>query len=236
MKTLEVLSYNIEFGRKFEDVVDWIRTAELSPDIFCFQEFPQERIPFFESFLYERGYGFVFTPSITLRGIPLGELTAHKLSQFRLVGHKELELGIYAWEKQRRVVKGQRSALITAYRYGEDAFFSVGNVHLSNFSPNAMRYKQLQMVIEEMRQFCEDGVIVGDFNYTSLLGVRKLFEFMDTFGFTCVGERMITHKLFKRIPQQLDYVFQKGLVPENIAVLKVPHSDHLPISVKFTLS
>lgn len=231
MKSFETISYNIQFGKKFADVIGWIEQAELYPEVFCFQEFPEEKLSFFETFLAKRGYEFVYTPSIIIRGVKMGELTAHKRSDLELLGHKELLLGRYLWEKSHRAVKGQRSALLTSYRY-KDEYFSVGNVHLSNFSPHSMRYKQLRKVIEELRFFSEDSLIIGDFNYTSLFGVKRLFKFMDTFGFSCIDKRLITHKIFNHIPQQLDYIFYKGFNPQEIAVHKVPHSDHLPLAVK----
>jgi endonuclease/exonuclease/phosphatase (EEP) superfamily protein YafD len=58
---------------------------------------------------------------------------------------------------------------------------------------------------------------------------------MDEYGLSCVGERLITHKLFRHIPQQLDYVFQKGMHPKEIAVHKVAHSDHFPLAVTLTV-
>lgn len=235
MKPLEILSYNIEFGRKFDDVVAWIESENLSPDIFCFQEFPEARIPFFKEFLQKRGYDYAFTPAIELNGIDLGELTAHKSSTLDLKAQKGMELGKYFWEKSRRRVKGERSALVTSYQY-EGQYVALANVHLSNFSPHSMRYRQLDMVIKELQQHSEDAIIVGDFNYSSLFGVKRLFNFMSKYDYTIVGKRMITHKIFKRIPQQLDYVFQKGFIPEEINVLKVPHSDHLPLHMKLSLN
>jgi endonuclease/exonuclease/phosphatase (EEP) superfamily protein YafD len=234
MKPLEILSYNIEFGKKFDDVVNWIARELLDPDIFCFQEFPEAKIPFFEKFLQERGYAFAYTPGIILRGIKIGELTAYKQTRLRFLESKDIALGNHLWERRHNAIKGQRSGLLTAYRYNE-ALFAVANVHLSVFSPHSMRYKQLRMVIEELERFSENALIIGDFNYTSLLGVKRLFRFMGEYDFVCVGERMITHKIFKRIPQQLDYVFQKGFAPQEISVLTVPHSDHLPLYMKLAV-
>lgn len=234
MKPLEILSYNIEFGRKFDDVVAWIEQEQMSPDIFCFQEFPEKRLSSFKDFLQKRGYEFAYTPAIELNGIDLGELTAHKTDTLELLAHKGMELGKYFWEKSRRRVKGERSALVTSYRY-YDQFISLANVHLSNFSPHSMRYRQLDMVIKELKLHSDNAIIVGDFNYSSLFGVKRLFAFMDKYDYTIVGKRMITHRIFKHIPQQLDYVFQKGFIPQEINVLKVPHSDHLPLHMKLSL-
>lgn len=235
MKPLELLSYNIEFGKKFDDVITWITSAQLSPDVFCFQEFPETKIPFFKNFLSERGYHYAYTPAIALRGIQLGELTAHKTAALELRTSKGLMLGRYVWERGRRMIDGERSSLLTAYSY-QNADFAIANVHLSNLSPHSMRFKQLAMVIGELKQLSENALIMGDFNYTSLFGVKRLIKFMQSYGYTCVGERMITHRLYNHIPQQLDYVFQKGFTPQGIEVLKVPHSDHLPLSMKLTMA
>ena len=233
MKSLEILSYNIEFGKKLDDVTAWITQEKLLPDVFCFQEFPEDRISFFEKFLSQKGYAYTYARGIMLRGVQIGELTAHKKG-LRLLESKQLSLGNHLWERRYKDAKGQRSALVTAYRY-EDTVFTVANIHLSMLSPHSMRYKQLQIVISELERFSENALIIGDFNYTSLLGVSRLFKFMTKYGFTCVGERLITHRIFKHIPQQLDYLFQKGFVPKHITVLKVPHSDHLPLYVKLAV-
>lgn len=234
MKELDILSYNIEFGKKFDDVVLWIEESELAPDIFCFQEFPEERVPFFKQFLHKRGYAYVYAPATTLFGVQVGQLTAYKKKRLALVNSITLDLGNHAWERRHKNVQGNRKALITFFKTNRKVF-SVANVHLTVVSPHAMRYKQLQIVMEALHDDPAPVAIMGDFNYTSLFGVTRLFKFMGNYGYTCVGERMITHKIFKHIPQQLDYVFQKGFVPQEISVLKVPHSDHLPLLMKLSL-
>ncbi len=230
LNQLEIISYNIEVGKKLDDVVSWITQADLHPDVFCFQEFPEKRLAYFEAFLQMRGYQYVYTPGVIIGKSQVGELTAYKKSKLQLVEHKELPLGNYFLERRYKKLRGQRSALLTSYKY-RDSIFAVANIHLSVFSPHSMRYKQLSLVLESLGQLAEKSLVIGDFNYTSLFGVKKLFAFMETYGFSCAGERMITHKIFRRIPQQLDYVFHKNLFPNEVTVHKVPHSDHLPVSV-----
>lgn len=231
---LEIISYNIEVGKKLDDVVAWIAQTELYPEVFCFQEFPERRLSEFTSFMQKRGYELIYTPGVIIGKMQVGEVTAYKLSQIKLVKYKALALGNYFWERRHKRLRGERSALLTLFHY-HGTLVAVANIHLSVLSPHSMRYKQLRIVLEELQQLSENTLIIGDFNYTSLLGVKRLFKFMDAYGLTCVGERMITHKIFKHIPQQLDYVFQKGLLPKEIAVHKVPHSDHFPLSVTLAL-
>lgn len=140
------------------------------------------------------------------------------------IGHDDLEV-LY------KKVPTKRSALVTTFEKNGNQFI-IANVHLSAFSFNLKRRKQSELVLEGLIKSVP-VIMLGDFNYSSLIGRKTFIEFMRKLGLQMAGEKMITNKYKGILKQQLDYVFYKGYKLSDIKVEELPFSDHYPVISNF---
>lgn len=221
---MEILSYNIHFGKKLEKTIDWIKKLSPQPDIICLQEFPLEKLNIIKKSFYK--FGFNFSPSMIKSKKIYGELTAHKKSLIRIMESLPVSLGMNRMERKICRLKGERSALVTKFMY-KDQKITITNVQLTMLGLHHTRRKQIYRIIQNLPDK-ESSLIVGDYNYSNLTGNKSLKKFMKKNSFQLVGTHITTHHLFK-IPQQLDYVFVKNCSVNSLRVEKIKFSDHLPI-------
>ena len=228
---LKILSYNIEWGKKLEEAGEWIMSLDPKPDILCLQEIPNRRGAFLNELLETNGYAYNFAPSFTKNGVTYGELTAFKKEKMSLILAQVVDLGTNFISKIISRHNSKWRSLISVVRFGKKNFIVV-NVHLLPQALNGRRRKQLDIAIEALNilNFLKlPTIIVGDYNYSSIIGRGGLIKFMATHGFKIGGKKkIITHKKF-RIPHQLDYVFFRNCKVTNITSERVKFSDHYPI-------
>ncbi len=224
---LTLLSYNIQFGRRLTQIIEWLAAHKHKCEIICFQEFPESKI---KQVLDRIGteWGHAFAPAFTKARIKYGELTLFNNQALTLIKEQIVFLGASRLELLISRHTAHRSGLLTSFRYKNSTILVV-NVHLACISQNNLRLKELQLILKYIGDQ-KKAVIVGDFNYSSWTGRRKLYRFMRTFQFESAGE-MITHRLFK-LPQQLDYVFARNVAIGEVASQRLPFSDHYPIFAK----
>lgn len=229
---LEILSYNVQYGRDLERIIKWIKKAKNSPDIVCLQEFPLNRLDDLSLILRDTTYAFKFAPSFIRNKIRYGELTAFNSDKVRLVGTRIIDLGYSKLDNFIFRYKSFRSSLITDFVHKKRKF-TVINVHLPWLGLQRKRKKHLKIIIERLNNKMPT-IIIGDYNYSSLFGTKGLVKFMRTHNFHMAGEKLITHKLWK-IPQQVDYAFYRDLKINTIKVEKVKYSDHYPILIELAV-
>lgn len=235
---LELISYNIEWGKKLDEAGAWIMTLSPKPDILCLQEIPNNRrLAAFKKVLKENGYDSKFAPSFTKKGITYGQLTAYNKEKLNLVFSQVVDLGTSLISRLISRHNSKWSSLLTVLKIGKKNFIVV-NVHLLPQALNGKRRKQLEIAIEALKilNFLNvPTIIVGDYNYSSLTGRGGLVRFMAKHGFTIGNkDRMTTHRKW-RIPHQIDYAFARNCTVEKINSERTKHSDHYPVFVKFSL-
>lgn len=222
----EVLSYNTQYGVNIESQSEWVRALQPPPDIICYQEYPAFRLKD-SGVLLPKNYEYEYAPALVKKGQEYGELTAFNPNAVKLVHSKAVDLGVSGLEKMVFGHSGQRSGLVTTFEH-EGQELIVANIHLLWLALNSRRREQLGIVIEEFSDPNKPGIIIGDFNYTSLLGGGGLSSFMKSSGFEKAGEAVSTHQFFG-ISHQLDYVFQRNCTVLELRVEDVHFSDHLPL-------
>jgi len=221
-----VLSYNVEYGLNLDEIFQWIKTLNKKPHIICFQEFPEKEISSLEKNKIFKNQETFFTKGLTNKNEFFGELTIIDISVVKVIDVKYIDFGLAHFESiyKRKILK--RSAIISKVGIN-DKEISVANVHLTPASIHGIRRKQLLKVIENINS--ENAIILGDFNYSSLLNKGGLIKFMEKYNYSLSGEKLITNKYKYKIPQQLDYVFYKNLKHLKTEVFDLPHSDHFPV-------
>ncbi len=229
---ISIVTYNILLGRKLKKISTWIAQFLDLPDIVCFQEFPSRAIekvlPFFE----ELGYGYVFAAEGELKKKHCTVLTLYKRATITLLESKSIPLGYTRLEKAIFQSIHQRYALMTRFSaHGKPVV--ICNTHLSLIAPHSKRREQLSQIVKEVNGN-QSSIILGDFNYTSLVKQRSLFEFMDQHQYQNAAQKAITHRLWF-FYQQLDYIFYKNVKLQDMFVLHAPFSDHLPLFARFQL-
>lgn len=233
---LSGLTYNIQFGNNLAQVTAWLTHVPQPFDILCFQEFPLAQIKTFTNKLKPQQYNWKYATSFIKQKGDFGELTLVNTKKLQLGKCGIVNLGTSFWEKNAFRIQGERSSLVTQLRYKSKSIL-VANTHLLALAVNQERRDQLIKVIAHLEKALADAktpvVILGDFNYSSLYRRGKLFALMEERGFVNTHTAH-THRLFAFKSHQLDYIFSQNCRVQDIEVLKLPFSDHLP--VRFTLA
>ena len=227
-----IFTYNVEFGNKIYEIYDWLKSLDEKPQIICFQEFPEKEINNLGKNKIFKKQVFSFAPGVSNKKHIFGELTIFDLSKINKIEDKYLDFGIDKIESIYKRKYIERSALLTSFKIS-NKIISVANIHLTPVSLHGKRKKQLLKVIQNTQN--KKSIILGDFNYSSLLGRRGLISFMESHGYDLAGEKSVTNKYKNKIPQQLDYVFYKGLTSIKATVIPLPYSDHYPVSATFEI-
>lgn len=202
----------------------------------CFQEFPIKYLNALFKTLPKDTYDYRFASGFIKRGVNYGQLTVFNTKKVQYKSHRISTFPHSFFEKAIFKIKGKRSSLITTFKYGEKHFRLV-NTHLICIALNRQRRKQLVQIQAALSQMPHAGktptVILGDLNYTSLIGQKAFIAFMESFGFKNAILGVKTHRLFL-MPHQLDYVFYNNCSVTDISVVETNFSDHFPLF--FTLS
>lgn len=239
---LSGLTYNVFLGTTLESLLAWLYAENGLLDFYCFQEFPEHRIPDLKVYLDKSGYDFQFVPGFIRQGITYGELTAFRRSKLKLLRAETISLGgkgeqnvVFTHDglKIFKVTKMQidKSALLTSFQYRNQRFTLV-NAHLSSDVHNARKLKQLGTILEILST-TGPAVILGDFNYA--VGRRRLAKTMGDHRFrNGLGKRK-TFRFAPGIYWQNDHIFQRGCEVKDVAIKRVPHSDHYPVFFEIAL-
>jgi endonuclease/exonuclease/phosphatase family metal-dependent hydrolase len=225
-----ILTYNVEFGQQLKDILPWLLNIEPLPEILCFQEFPEHKIPLLHKTLDFLGYDAYFTSAFVYKKHTYGELIAFRKKIFHYISHRRVELGPQVWENRAFDIDSNRSALVVEVRFDEH-ILDIVNLHIPWLGSNSFRLKLLTKVVSGLSPD-HKTIIVGDFNYTSLWGKQKLIQFMKKHDLTLANDGMLTHE-YLGIFHQLDYVFYHKLLKETSEVFRVPYSDHFPVVTTF---
>jgi hypothetical protein len=236
---LSGLIYNVFLGTALRSLLTWLYTENELLDFYCFQEFPERKIPDLKVYLDKSGYDFQFTPGFVRRGIIYGELTAFRRSKLKLVTAQTISLGgkderviVFTHNGLRlfRVDKMQidKSALFTSFQYQSHRFTLV-NAHLSTDVHNARKLRQLRTILDTTPA-AESTVILGDFNYP--IGKRRLARTMGHHEFKSGLRKQKTFRFVRGIYWQNDYIFYRKCEVKSISIKHVPYSDHYPVFFK----
>lgn len=234
-----LISYNILFGKNLDKIIDWLVHFEKNNefvDIFCFQEFPEKKITYFlEKLKKNNHFNYQFIPTIHSNNKEFGQLTIFNSQKMQLITHKNIPLAGSRLEKH--VLKlfkktTNRNSLLTVFESKNNKKqFLVANIHLTCISLNHHRIDQLLKILKEIAQF-KSVLLVGDFNYTSLLPRISLFNLMKKNQFENATKKMETHRLLF-LRQQVDYIFYRNIRLCGVGIKKIKFSDHYPIFAKF---
>jgi len=226
---IRVLSYNIRYGRKLGDIFAWLLPLYKQYDVICLQEYPKSKQSQLNKF-FNSQYKYVFSHGFTTKKDSYGQVTLYDSTRLTSTSSTVVSLGSSAIENVVHGNKGQRTALITELVNGEGGLLLV-NTHLACLAVNKVRRKQLQLIVDQLRLArhikAQAKIILGDFNYTSLLLQRSLVRFMTKNSFMNAYKKS-THKMFF-IKHQLDYAFYNNCSIRNVEVERIHFSDHYPV-------
>jgi len=230
---LSVLTFNICEGWRLEKIIHWIQTLKRF-DIICFQEFPKKRISGFVNAFSDVKYGYSYTLSIQTKKKTLGQLTLYRKDKIKLVSSSVLLLGDSKVEKAILRKWAPRKSLITTYQTKTQTF-TIANTHLVCVALNAHRYKQIHKILTKLEHHTVPSLILGDFNLPNIIGKKKLVRLMNSHSYVTQKNRMATWGV-AGVPYQVDYVFWKSCVVEDLHSVRVRFSDHFPVVFKLRFS
>ncbi len=246
-----ILNWNIDRGQHLDNIKDQIR--QLKPDLCIFQEVDlSARRTHSEDVAKELaetfGMNYVFAPEFQELGQGTAEdpayhgqalLTTLQVRSSRMIRF-EHQSGF--WKPRRLLAssvpllqrrEGGRVALVAELDNG-GKLLVVYDLHLESKGTEQLRLQQLEEVLEDAKRYPSDTpvIIAGDLNTLSFHS--RLIPRLRQAGFrNALGDRRIrTHV----IVGALDWFFVRGSIEyEHQQVLRVPGSDHFPISVDVRL-
>lgn len=228
---MSILTYNIRYGDKLNEIIRWVKARDAFFDIICFQEFPIAEIKTFLSVIEATSFDYRFSNGFKKKNKQYGQLTLFQRNKITLLDETVLSLGPSVIERSKK--RGERSSLVTRFIY-EKKEFLLANTHLVCFALNSKRLLQLEKIIAHFKQTADKNLpilLVGDFNYNSIIGQKRLLNYMEGHGFINAYKTHTFKVLF--LKYQLDYVFYKNCQIQDVDVLKLNFSDHFP--AEFTL-
>ena len=190
--------------------------------------------------LEERGYSLAGHSEAFRRKLGIFSVaTFYKEKKIRLEESNTIFLPRGIWEIIELIWRGfSRRLVITSYFNVQGSRLALFNVHLSPYSANSLRNKQLFKTLEEAYLADSPTIILGDFNYpynrSHLESLFSKYEFKE-------ATNTILHTFYKTlrflpIKFKLDYIFYRRL--ENIQTKKINAftTDHTPIIATFRIS
>jgi endonuclease/exonuclease/phosphatase family metal-dependent hydrolase len=243
---LHILTYNVEFGLRFPEILAWLQEErEESPtakaathlpyDILCFQEFPQQRIA--ELHRAFPGYAHQFGSAFVKKGTTYGQLTFFRSTTLTLIASQRIPFGQLRREKLLFGISSDRCGLLTEFSWKttgqKPQKFLLANIHPSWFTRNTKRLELFAKTIAALPDQNESAILVGDYNYSSLIGKSRLVDFFHAHNFRLANDGMTTHHVGP-IAHQLDYVFVRNFGKVKTHVIELPYSDHWPVAIDVT--
>lgn len=231
---LTAISYNIRYGRKIEKIINWFSAISKPYDIICLQEFPFDSMNPFLQIFPSKIFDYQYATGFTKRKKQYGELTIFNKKKIHVIDGRILDLGAGFFDDILFKTKGSRTSLITTFRH-KNKNFILANTHLVCVALNKRRRNQITKLITTITDMPQSDthpiIVLGDFNYSSLLRQKVLINLMNKYEFIN-AYKSPTHKVLF-LKHQLDYVFYKNCFVEDVNVMKLKFSDHYPI--QFTL-
>ncbi len=222
---LEIVSYNIQYGKNIKNVEQWVGIKE--PDIVNFQEYPEDELCRFAP-----QYNEIFAGSFNKGSRTFGELIIYKPELVLQTAY-----GINLGAKNKNLLSsavGRRSALVASFQT-ETGKLVLANIHLEWLARARYKLAQLGKVFASIDDAFPDPdvsvVVVGDCNFSNIFSGNDLEVYANQRGYA-MGPRTNTHRLFG-VHHQVDYVMYKGCRVERVRAENTTDSDHRP--VLFTL-
>jgi endonuclease/exonuclease/phosphatase family metal-dependent hydrolase len=246
-----ILNWNIDRGKHLDAVKEQIR--ERKPDLCIFQEVDRgarrtHREDVAKDLAEAFGMNYVFAPEFQELGQGTSEdpayhgqalLTTLPVRSSRMLRF-EHQSGF--WKPRRLLIssvpllqrrEGGRVALVAELDNG-GKLLVVYNLHLESKGTEQLRLQQLEEVLNDTERYPSDTpvIIAGDLNtfmfHSRLIPKLRRAGFRSAFG----DQRVRTHYILG----ELDWVFVRGSIEcQHGQVLRVPGSDHFPISVDVRL-
>ena len=230
------MTLNLDYNKALKHVR--FLTDEYKPDVLCLQEIntASEHLATIESYGYRlcdyansrvqwgNIYGvatFIFNPHIQ-------EVKSDVISLPS--GFVEIvEFLLNAGRRQKTVLK----TICTV----DDKRLSIVNMHLTAYSTNRLRDKQIHEVFQYLKLNSDPAVILGDFNYPYRRSkFEQIFQAYNLKEAT-TNIRSTFRSSIPFIPFRFktDYVLYKGLKHVATQQVKVRYSDHMPLLSTFSL-
>src|SRR5579859_90696 len=234
-ESLSVITYNILYGKKLDKIAAWLAAHPTKFDIICFQEFPFHKIDEFLKVMEPHSLAYTFSPGFTNKKGHYGQLTAYNRKKMKLLKQEIVDLPHSSfWEEKVFKNKGKRTALFTTFLYKRKKITLI-NTHLLCLVLNRTRRKQITKIIEALEKSenlrpKDPVVLLGDFNYTSLIKQKNFFQFMDQFNLQNAYKSPTIGRFF--VKHQVDYVFSRNCNAQDVEIPHIKFSDHYPIQFR----
>lgn len=233
----KVLSYNLNFGQAFLRLPSLIE--EHQPDLLVLQELDtlDETI----TTIGIEGFELAdFSHSFGRRNSLYGVATYYRKDKFSVKKNHTIVLPFGIKEILDFIFKRtfqKRTVLKTHFETKDGKDLIVYNVHLSAYTSNNLRLKQIRKTFETLDTNGEAMIVLGDFNYP--YGRKRFEKEFKKYGMHEASHTVLdTFKSNLRIfpfRLKLDYVLYKNM--KNVLTHKVAvrFSDHFPLLTSFEL-
>ncbi|MBP9797925.1 endonuclease/exonuclease/phosphatase family protein [Candidatus Woesebacteria bacterium] len=232
---ITVLTFNLEYNKGFPKLLRVIE--KYSPDIIALQELQMSDDAV--AILKEKGYVLASHAEAFIRKVGVFSVaTFYKKGRIEVNESSTIYLPRGVWEFFELLWRGLSRRLVISTQFKVSGkVLSLFNVHLSPYSVNSLRNKQLFKTLEEAYIADNPTIILGDFNYpynrSHLESLFNRYEFQE-------ATTNILHTFYKTlrflpIKFKLDYIFYRKL--ENIETKRINAftTDHTPLIATFKI-
>jgi len=238
--SFSLVTYNIHFNQAYAHLNEVFKGEKT--DIVCLQEIEtdENNLKRVENSTFKLAD---YANSFVKFGKIFGVATFYNPEKFKFIKSTSIDLPRSLLEILLIILRGinqPRIALKTDFIYKPlKKKISIYNLHLTPFSSNGTRIKQIKEVLHNIDIFSKHSTIIaGDFNYPygrkkfeSLIKNYHLKEATNNILFT-LEQRFL--KLF-HYQAKLDYILYKNIELLETKKIHLRHSDHFPIISKFKL-
>lgn len=232
---ISCLTFNIDKGKGFPRLLNVVQ--EHNPDVVAVQEFEPSSESI--SLIEKAGYTYAgHSPSFREFRTKFAVATFYRDDKLELTHAKRLNLQLGFMEVLLFFKGGRRSVISTCFRTkkNNNKFF-VHNVHLTPYTTNTLRAKQIHKTLQSVEPHGEPTIVLGDFNYA--YGRRRFEKIFKRYNFKEASNNIFyTFKStlwFLPVKFKLDYVLYSNIVNTKTKQIGTFSPDHTPIIAYFDL-
>jgi endonuclease/exonuclease/phosphatase family metal-dependent hydrolase len=224
--TIEVVSYNIKFGRKIDEAIEELkrRRVRRKPDILLLQEMDAEGV---EKIAEEFAYNYIYYPA--------SMHTKHEQDFGNAI------LSLWPIRNGRKIILPHESPLRGQRRIAVSATVEIGeyevlaySVHTETFwLSHDKRIEQVDSIAASIPPEADHVIVAGDFNTSFRKNIDEIEEIFERVGLIRASAGVgptAEEGPFGIIDVELDHIFTRGMtVLERAVSEKTKASDHWPL-------
>lgn len=171
-------------------------------------------------------FSFDAAANLEIKGTFYGVLSASKVESLKALA--------YLSEGKESFMNTHKSLLVSTYAFEDGSILLILNVHAINFRENKRYNKEIERLLDLIREHKGPMIVAGDFNTWNKKRIGKLQELREKLSLEMVPFKQVD-KVKSFFGNHLDFILYRGLELLNYKVdQKHAISDHNPLYAQFS--